>query len=172
VARALGRRLGWPLIDKDDVTDVLDGQTPLAGALAHEITQRVAWRHLRQGLSVICDSPLPARTYAGLRQIAIEERAPLVVIECRCGDEALWRDRIEARQTLALPDHHTVTWDRVQAFLAQPGVNFPLSSPHLVVDTARPLATLIEDIVAWLGQPAPDFAAASQPMGLPGSGEQ
>jgi predicted kinase len=154
VARALSRRLGWPLIDKDDVKDILDGQTPQAGSLAYEVMQRMARRQLTQGLSVICDSPLLARTYEGLRRVASEEAARLVVVECRRGDDAVWRERIEARQTLHLPDHHTVAWERVQAFLTQPGVNYPLSSPHLAVDTVRPLPEIVDEVEIWLSRQA------------------
>jgi predicted kinase len=158
VARALSRELGWPLIDKDDVKDILDGQTPLAGALAYEVMQRIARRQLSRGLSVICDSPLLERSYDRLRQIAAEEAVPLIVVECSCSDEAAWRARIEARQTLGLPSHHTVTWEAVQAFLAKSEATYPIAEPHHVVDTARLLPEIVNDIVSWLsGQPSPPF---------------
>jgi predicted kinase len=150
VARALSRQLGWPLIDKDDVKDVLDGQTPLAGSLAYEVMQRVARRQVSQGLPVICDSPLLARTYDALCRVASEESVALVVVECRCSDEAAWRARIDARQSQALPAHHTITWEAVQRFLAQPGVDYPIIHPHLIVDTARPLSKVVDEIVDWL----------------------
>lgn len=152
VARALSRRLRWPLIDKDDVKDILDGQTPLAGALAYEVMQRVARRQLAQGLSVICDSPLLDLAYAGLRQIAADEGVPLLIVECHCSDEAAWRARVEARQILGLPAHHTTTWEGVQAFLAKSEATYPIAEPHLVVDTARPLPVLVDEVVRWLGQ--------------------
>jgi energy-coupling factor transporter ATP-binding protein EcfA2 len=37
LAAALSQRLGWPLIDKDDVKDLLDGKAADAGGLAYEI---------------------------------------------------------------------------------------------------------------------------------------
>ena len=33
LARALSTRLGWPLLDKDDIKDLLDGRGEQAGAL-------------------------------------------------------------------------------------------------------------------------------------------
>jgi predicted kinase len=152
VARALSGELRWPLIDKDDVKDILDGHSPLAGALAYEVMQRVARRQLAQGLSVICDSPLLQRTYVGLRQIAVDLGVPLVVVECRCSDEAVWRARVEARQALGLPAHHTITWEGVQAFLAKAEATYPIAEPHLVVNTARPLPEIVGEIMGWLSQ--------------------
>jgi SAM-dependent methyltransferase/predicted kinase len=168
ISRALSRSLGWPLIDKDDVKDVLDGQTPLAGVLAYEIMIQIVRRQVAQGLSVICDSPLLARTYDGLRRVADEASVQLVVVACHCGDEAVWRERVEARQAQGLPEHHTVTWERVQTFLAQPGVDYPTAVPHLVVDTARPLAPLVDEIVGWLCEQGVDRALTA-PAGNEGA---
>jgi predicted kinase len=61
LARALGQHLAWPLLDKDDLKDVLDGQTPHAGSLSYELLLRLVDRQVRQGLSVVCDSRLLAR---------------------------------------------------------------------------------------------------------------
>lgn len=90
LAPALSRQLGWPLIDKDDVEDILDGQTELAGALSYQVMRSIAQRQVSQGLPVICDSPLLERAYEGMRQIAQAEGVPLLVVECRCGNEAAW----------------------------------------------------------------------------------
>lgn len=58
LSRALGKQLGWPVIDKDDVKDLLDGHAQAAGPLAYQIMFNIARRQLLQGLNVICDSPL------------------------------------------------------------------------------------------------------------------
>ena len=34
LGRALSRQLGWPIIDKDDIKDLIDGRAPDAGGLA------------------------------------------------------------------------------------------------------------------------------------------
>ena len=63
LAREISRRLRLPLIDKDDIKDTLDGHVEDAGWYAYEVWLRLIERQLRQGLSVVCDSPL---TYVGL----------------------------------------------------------------------------------------------------------
>jgi predicted kinase len=150
LARAISRHLVWPLLDKDDLKDLLDGQTPLAGALSYELLLRLVDRQLRQGVSVVCDSPLLERTYAGLATIVEATGARLGVVTCHCGDGRVWRQRIAARQEQQLAAHHTTTWDAVERFLAQPGVDFPIAHPHLRLDTTRPLDELVSQVLAWL----------------------
>ena len=153
LARALSCTLGWPLIDKDDVRDLLTDATPHAGGLAYEIMFNVARRQLLQGLSVICDSPFAyRRCYDRAMEIAQETGAALAVVECRCTDETTWRQRVEARQALALPRHHTTDWAAVQAFQRRTAadVGYPIAHPHLIVDTLTPVAALCTQVVAWL----------------------
>ncbi len=163
LGRGLGRQRGWPLIDKDDIKDILDGQTAEAGRLAYDAMFRVARRQLRQGLSVICDSPL---SYVGLyeqaRSIAAETRATLVVVECRCPDEQVWRERINARQALNLPAHHQTDWDRYMSVLdgQRAQMAYPIDAPHLVVDTNRPLPEVVAEVLAWLDQHRPGSLSA------------
>src|SRR5947207_15783986 len=83
LASALGKQLGWPIIDKDDIKDILDGYTPEAGGLAYEIRLNIVRRQLLQGLNVICDSPLTfSTTYTAVRSIAEETQAPPAYIQC------------------------------------------------------------------------------------------
>lgn len=155
LSRALGRRLGWPLVDKDDVKDVLDSHTPEAGSLAYVVMFNVALRQLLQGLSVICDSPLASRSgYARAVHVAEESCAALAVVECRCPDEAIWRRRIEARQALELPAHHKTDWASVQDYLrvATTEAAYPIAHPYLVVETNQPVSALCEQVVMWLKQ--------------------
>lgn len=150
LARALGRRLGWPLIDKDDIRDLTDAEPP---GLSYRAMLNIARRQLLQGLSVICDSPLGyRRTYDSAARIAAETGATLAVIECRCPDPALWRARIAARQPLALPRHHTTDWPAVEAFLRRTAADgdFAIAHPHLILDTTRPLNALCDEAIRWL----------------------
>lgn len=152
---ALSRRLGWPVIDKDDVKDVLDPQTPASGWLAYQVMLRVARRQLVQGLSVLCDSPLTfADVYDGASRIAAEAGARIAVVECRCDDERILQDRVEGRGDLELPAHHVSDWDAFNAARRRmlPEMEYALTDPHLVVDTARPLAEIITQVEAWLDQ--------------------
>lgn len=150
LARAVSARLGWPLLDKDDIKDLLDGQAEQAGALSYEILLRLVDRQLRQGVSVVCDSPLLARTYEGLQAIAQAAGARLLVVSCACPDQAVWQARVTARQGRGLPAHHTVDWAGVQRFLAQPGATYTMTDPHLSLDTTKPLDDLVAETLAWM----------------------
>lgn len=155
LARALSRELGWPLIDKDDIRDLLDDRSPEPGRLAYDVMLSVARRQLAQGLSVVCDSPLTYRgTYEQARRIAHEAGATLAVIECVCPDDAVWRGRIESRKQLGLPAHHQTDWDAFRAMrdrlLRDPDARYRVDGPRLCVDTTRPLADTVAEIRAWL----------------------
>ena len=155
VGRALSRRLGWPLIDKDDIKDILDAQVPDAGGLAYETMFNIGRRQLLQDLNVICDSPLnfPV-SYEKARFIASETGATLAIIECRCSNPQAWQQRIDARKALHLPGHHQTDWRALQARLPamRATASYPISGLHLVVDTVRPLSEVVEEIVGWLKQ--------------------
>lgn len=153
VARALSRQLGWPLIDKDDIKDILDEHVPQSGGLAYETMWNVARRQLLQGLSVVADSPLTfVMAYEKARAVVRETGAALAVIECRCSDEEIWRQRINARKDMLLPAHHQTDWDMFlryrQQMLAE--MDYPISDLRLVVDTVHPLSDGVAEIVAWL----------------------
>jgi predicted kinase len=151
ISRALSASLGWPLIDKDDIKDILDQRVDEAGALAYGVMLRLVRRQLLQGLDVICDSPFLPQTYLNARRIADETRTSLVVIECRCSDETMWRRRIEARQNQALPHHHTTTWDDLQAARRRRlSGSVDISEPLLTMDTTRSIEQELSDIIEWL----------------------
>lgn len=153
VARLLGRRLGTPVIDKDDIKDVLDGCTADAGGLAYTAMFNVARRQLLQGLSVICDSPLSeVGGYALARAVAHDTAALLVIVECSCSSEAEWRRRIEGRNALRLPDHHVTSWRDLEDHLRRRAAtsNYPISDPHLLVDTAAPLEDVVQQVITWI----------------------
>ena len=76
LSRVLGQQLGWPVVDKDDIKDLLDGHAPAAGPLAYAIMFNVARRQLLQGLSVIRYSPLTGSiSYERAVAIAAETQA-------------------------------------------------------------------------------------------------
>ena len=153
--RALSKQLGWPLIDKDDVKDLLDGYTPEAGGLAYDIMFTIARRQLLQGLNVVCDSPLvSSMSYQRARDVVVETFSSLAVIECRCTDEWLWSQRINERKSLQLPEHHQTDWDafsRIYLSKLAEG-NYPITDPVLVIDTARPFQECLVEAVDWIEQ--------------------
>ncbi|HZR44915.1 MAG TPA: AAA family ATPase [Ktedonobacteraceae bacterium] len=153
IGRALSKQLGWPIIDKDDVKDLLDGQAKNAGPLAYNIMLNIARSQLLQGMNVICDSPfLYKQTYERAQAIAEETHASLVVVELLCSNEELWKQRINARKGLRLPAHHQTDWDAFQGYLSMisPQIGYSIVHPHLIVDTVAPLYECVGKIVGWL----------------------
>ena len=92
VARDLGALLDWPLIDKDNVQDLVDGAE--AGAVAYETMFSVAALWLEQGLGVIGDSSLLTRIHARSREVAAERGATVGVVEAFWSDETEWERRV------------------------------------------------------------------------------
>lgn len=155
LGRALSKQLGWPLIDKDDVKDLLDGYTPEAGGLAYDIMFNIARRQLLQGLNVICDSPLVSnRSYQRARDVAAETSTSLAVIECCCSDEWLWSQHIDGRETIQLPAHHQTNWEAFKSLLPEKLAegSYPITDPLLVVDTVRPFPECLVEVIDWIEQ--------------------
>ncbi len=154
LSRALGLRMDWPLIDKDDVKDVIDLRAPDSGRLAYEVMLRIARRQLLQGFSVICDSPFTfGWVYDLARSIAAETGATIAIVECSCADEEVIRARIMARRLLALPAHHVTTWDDFEAARTRmlPEMAYAIVDPHLIVETAhRQTDELAAEVERWL----------------------
>jgi predicted kinase len=153
IARALGRRLCIPVIDKDDIKDILDGACENAGGLAYAAMFNVARRQLLQGLSVICDSPLSeVAGYTAAQCIAHDAVAQLLVIECVCSAADEWRRRIEQRAALRLPDHHITSWKALQGHMRRRGMSsrYAIDSPYICVDTIVPIDHVVDTIVGWL----------------------
>lgn len=153
IARALAGQLGWPLIDKDDVKDMIDGQAPDAGRLAYAVMFQVARRQLDAGQHVICDSPLSySSLYAEAKAIAATAGATVAVLATSCPDEAEWQRRIDQRKTLNLPAHHQTDWHAFQPVRSawEASAAYPIDAPILTVDTTRPLDKLVSDAAGWL----------------------
>jgi predicted kinase len=156
IGAALSRELGWPLVDKDEIQDVLDLHLTATEGPAYEVMFRVARTQVRLGLSVILDSPFWRRTYDNALALAAEQGARLAVLECRCADEALWRRRVEARQGTGLPTRRTSTWDALQAYRQRYEQDaYAIAVPHLVVDTAEEPSAIVSQVRSWLGLPTP-----------------
>ncbi len=154
LSRAPGQRLGLPIIDKDDIDDVLHGQVAASGGLAYEIMLRVARRQLLQSLSVICDSPLLySQTYERAQGIAIEANASLAIIECLCSYKQIWQRRIDSRQYLHLSSHHRPVRFAREIYNAKPSKR----REGRVIHNAKLLVGLIRTAEAN----GPGFAAGS-----------
>ena len=155
LSRKLGERLGWPVVDKDDFSDVLLTQVEHYGPLAYDSMFSVAKSLLQQGFSVICDSPLRGEV-GGLRAetLAGQTGAQLRVLDCVLSDEAMWKVRLETRHRR--PAHVLKAWTDLTRYRQQASADFDYSikAPMLTVDMAGPLEQLTEQVVTWLSRPA------------------
>jgi predicted kinase len=153
LARALAGRLGWPLIDKDDVKDHTLG-LPGGNELAYAILWQIVATQLGLGLSVIADTPLSYPIgYATAQRLAKQSNARLLIVETRL-DEAEWRRRLEARPP-GESAHKIRGWAAMQAQLrAYAGCWRYAIDPahHLVVDTGQPLEAAIQQVQRWIKQ--------------------
>jgi predicted kinase len=150
-AKALARRLLWPLLDKDDIKDHLH-HLPDSGHLSYEILWQLTRRQLEIGLNVIVDSTLSyPLSFATGQAIAKEYEARLLVVETQVPDD-VWRQRLERR--LHEPwTHRTSGWDAMQQLLADYDSSWHyliLPQHHLIVNTALPTDQLVQSIIARL----------------------
>ena len=153
LARGLARRLGWPLLDKDDVKD-WTLHLPNGNGLAYDITWQMARTQLSLGLSVIVDTPLsyPAG-YATGQALAQEFGARLFVIETKL-DENIWRERLEERARRGGETHRISGWAAMQELLRQyDGCwDYPIDPAyHLPVDTSQPTDDCIHAVLRRIG---------------------
>ena len=153
LSRAVGRRLRWPVIDKDDFSDALMNHIEPYGPLAYASMFSVAESLLAQGFSVICDSPLRSELgYLRAKELAGASDSSLCVVGCSLLDEALWQTRIETRERR--PAHILKTWDDLRRYRAQDKVDFEyeMISPVLRLDMAAPSERLTEHVIQWLNE--------------------
>lgn len=148
VAHALAQHLRIPLIDKDDIKDVIL-DLPGANDLAYEIMWQVAATQLALGQSVIAVSPLsyPAG-YAHACTLAAENHANLLIIETVLA-EAEWRRRLDVRNP-ADSTHKIRGWDAMQRMLRQyDGCwQYPIAADHhLQIDTTYPIAVSVARVI-------------------------
>ena len=149
LARALARRLRWPLVDKDDAKDHLY-HLPQGNQLAYQIAWQVTETQLGLGLSVIVDTPLSyPQGYATGQELAQRYRARLLVVETTL-EEGEWRRRLAQRTD---SPHRISSWAAMQALLARyDGCwAYPIRPEHhLRVETHRPVAELVEQVLQAL----------------------
>lgn len=148
LAQALAHRLGLPLLDKDDVKDHTL-HLPEGNALAYAITWQIVETQLRQGLSVVADTPLSyPEDFAAVLALVARRQANWLVVETQLA-EAEWRQRLDGR-TPADSTHKVRGWAAMQELLARYNDcwRFPIDpAHHLVIDTALPLAGQVALVV-------------------------
>jgi predicted kinase len=86
LALALGRSLGWPVLDKDSIKAPLlelGADEELAGAASYVVLYELARDLVRQGFSVILDTPASQpRLMQAAEELAVESGGKLRVILC------------------------------------------------------------------------------------------
>ncbi|KZV27407.1 hypothetical protein F511_02516 [Dorcoceras hygrometricum] len=129
LAAAIAKALRCPLIDKDhfrDCTQRIQQALPssTANSLLNDLSYQAMWRvastQLGLGLSVVVDSPLSRRAHLDrLLDLAAENGARVMVVECRAVDEDEWRRRLEARGRVAGAEkwHKPATWVEMERLL-------------------------------------------------------
>lgn len=170
LAHAIARTLKCPLIDKDhfrDSTHTLEQTlllstpskaTKLLNDLSYEFMWNMVSTQLDLGLSVVIDSPLSRRAHLDrLLDMAKENDARLVIVECKPGDEAEWRRRIEARgeDDNGSRWHKPKTWQEMEKLLESYDRCWDYDVekvPKLVLDTTAPvkIVHLVSDVLQFV----------------------
>lgn len=119
-----------------------------SGIAAYAVLHAVAAPHLGRGQVVVADAVSPsAAARAGWVGTAAAHGVPLRVVEVVCPDADEHRRRVETRVAdlvgLPLP-----TWDDVRATARE---YEPRQDERLVVDSTRPVAELLPEVLAYLG---------------------
>jgi predicted kinase len=137
LAESLSRALSVTIVSIDPIEAAM-WRAGLAkiqtGIAAYEVAQALADEHLRLRHSVIVDAVNPVEApRAAWRNLAAKHRVSLKIIECVCADEAMLRQRIEAR-TRNIAGMPEITWSRL---LQRRAEYEPWTDPRLVLDTSR-----------------------------------
>lgn len=158
LARAIAAHLQCPLLDKDELYSaafsvfhrLLSSSDPstadrLVNDLSYDSLWNLAAAQIRLGLSVVVDSPCSRRSSLDrLLQIAAADKcgATVLLIECRPGDEAQWRRRLERRGAAGDARwNQASTWQDLQRMLERYDGCYEYDAgdvPKLVVDTTAP----------------------------------
>ena len=152
LARALARRLAWPLIDKDDVKDHTL-HLPAANTIAYEISWQIAETQLEVGLGVIVDSPLSYEVaYSAGCTIAARQGIPCIIVETQL-DETRWRERFMQRGERAESAHKISSWRDMQDLLIRYDGCWAYPIPrdrHLVIDSGLPVEQQLDNVMNFL----------------------
>ncbi|KAF3789153.1 hypothetical protein EJ110_NYTH07259 [Nymphaea thermarum] len=160
LAGAIAADLRCPLLDKDDIRDCTAAvqaaipDTTTAASLCNELSYSVLWQltetQLRLGLGIVVDCPLSRRRHFDrVSQVATAAGSRLLVVECRPGDAAEWRRRLERRgseeRDRDVFRHKPATWEELQGLVDGYEGCWDYNTnpiPKLVVDTTAPHGTV------------------------------
>ena len=150
LALALGRRLGWPVIDKDSLKSPLlttGISNELAGPASYALLLEIANDLLvRQRLSIILDSPARYRSVLEhALSLTHQAGACLKIIHCVANQE-LRQKRI--RNRVARPSQWTTNADLSDEEVQQMFEHLPANI--LTLDTSHPFEQCIAEALAYL----------------------
>jgi predicted kinase len=151
LADALAKRLQAPVFTKDRIEASLwrNGVTADANSwhVAEDLLTTLAGEQLRRGQSAILDTVArTAQSRETWRALALEHRAPFVLIECVCSDVELHRRRIEGRDR-KIPGWYEVTWEEVERVRDRWE---PWPDDRLVLDSVNPIAENVAEAIAFV----------------------
>ena len=116
IAEGLSRALAVPIFSIDPIEAAMwrSGLSAFeTGIAAYRVAEAMAAENLAQGLSVIIDAVNPVEDARAMWQALAERyRVQLKSVEVVCSDEALHKQRIEAR-IRNIDGMSEVSWDRV-----------------------------------------------------------
>lgn len=130
-----------------------------SGIAAYAVMHAVAGPHLRRGQVVVADAVSPTvAAREGWVGTAAAHGAALRVVEVVCPDPVEHRRRVETRPA-DLPGFALPTWDDVRRAARE---YEPRHDERLVVDSTRPVADVLPEVLAYLGL-APGTARGAAP---------
>lgn len=147
LASAVAPEIGAVVLDKDVIKSALlrtGMEDAAAGGAAYEVFFEMAADVLRQGHSVVLDSPAfwPQIVEKGQR-VARDAGAPYFMLECVCGDERELRRRLTVRDGMASQPRQPLDMSKY------PDMMEP-SCERLSLDTTRPLDGLVSQALSYL----------------------
>lgn len=152
LARAIGRRTGAVVLDKDAISaplmeEGLEAQT--AGGYAYAVLFSLARSVLETGHSVVLDSPAfyPSILKRG-KDAAAEYDVSYYLIECHCTDALAHESRLNTRNRRVTQPAGLIEVIEQRSLANRVALN----EPHLLLDTAQPLDVCVEKALEYLGR--------------------
>ncbi len=148
IAHALAAELGYAVLSVDTIEAGMrragvDDDQP-CGLAAYAVAQALADVQLRLGVKVIADAVNvadPARQ--AWMELAASHGVPLVVVEVRCSDVLLHRERLATRPV----ELREISWAEIEQ-RAQESAAWPVATCQ--VDSAQPVDAVVAHILDYL----------------------
>jgi predicted kinase len=150
LALSVGRRLGWPVLDKDTIKSGLleiGAEEDLAAQASYTLLHQIAQDLLQgQGLSVVLDTPSSyERVIKTCSEIAQEANGVLTIVLCEATRETR-AQRLATRERR--PSHVASIDDEAEAIIQKRFERLPKDS--LRVSTEGPADELVDEIVSYV----------------------